>query len=66
MTQASLFPASELEPAPPRPPHRLTRLKTLLLAIDGRRKNAHRAVKPDEARDEPRRTGLWLDSFFDH
>ena len=34
MTQASLFPVSELEPAAPVPRRRLARLKSLLLAFD--------------------------------
>jgi hypothetical protein len=65
-TQVSLFPASELEPAPLRPRRRLARLKSLLLAFDARRKDVRRVVTPDARRDPLRlRTNLWLDSFFD-
>ena len=67
MTQASLFPVSELEPAAPVPRRRLARLKSLLLAFDARRKDARRVVKMDDRHDPLRlRTDLWLDSFFDH
>lgn len=63
--QAPLFPASELEPAPPRP----GRLKTLLLKLDRRRGTASATAEAEaEApRRDPlrRRTELWIDSFFD-